>query len=132
MSGYTIEQASACHAGTIVTQIDRDVERGRRVRANLGNVFLKGCGRTVNPARPLPSKHLGCVNDRTHSHRRRTSDDHQSALRRAATVASQTRLIAVRLAIHNRGLCPPKAVGRLLFGVRYRIPRPSSFLARPG
>ena len=49
MSGYTIEQPSACHAGTIVTQIDRDVERGPRVRANLGDVFLnlKGCGRTV-------------------------------------------------------------------------------------
>ena len=50
ISGYTIEQPTPCHEGTIVTQVDRDVQRASR-QADAGI-----CSRT--PAvRPRPS---GC------------------------------------------------------------------------
>lgn len=47
LSGYTIEQPTRCHDGTIVTQVDRDVRRGGRVQADAGDLFANACGPTA-------------------------------------------------------------------------------------
>ena len=44
LSGYTIEQPTRCHEGTIVTQVDRD---SRRVQADAGDLFANACGPTA-------------------------------------------------------------------------------------
>ena len=67
ISGYTIEHPSAFHAGTIVTQIDRDVERDPAREGQPGGRVPKGMRSDGQPCTCLPSKHLGCVNDRTQS-----------------------------------------------------------------
>lgn len=47
LSGYTIEEPTPCHSGTIVTQVDRDVARGARVQADAGDLFANACGTTA-------------------------------------------------------------------------------------
>lgn len=48
ISGYAIEQPTPCHEGTIVTQVDRDVQHGGRVQADAGDLFANAYGPTTS------------------------------------------------------------------------------------